>query len=180
MTPEQIALTAASIASMQEPDGAIPWTTGEHTDAWNHVEAAMALLVAGEVDAAEAAYSWCERNQRLDGSWPMKTVAGEVEGGHVRIYTGDELVARLERAGLVYDGKDHAHGLHAPYWWLKCAVGVDNDKNPLVKAYHQVLVWDIMGTPRWSTLTRAAERVLNPLIGKSMVLYLRKPETSAP
>jgi hypothetical protein len=32
-----------------------------------------------------------------------------------------------------------------------------------------------MKTPRWSTLTRAAEKVLNPLIGKSMVLYLRKP-----
>jgi hypothetical protein len=32
-----------------------------------------------------------------------------------------------------------------------------------------------MKTPRWSTLTRGAEKVLNPLIGKSMVLYLRKP-----
>ena len=38
---------------MQEPDGAIPWTVGEHTDVWNHVEAAMALLVGGQVDAAE-------------------------------------------------------------------------------------------------------------------------------
>jgi len=112
--------------------------------------------------------------------WALSDQYHDVEGGHVRIYTGDELVAKLERAGLVYDGKDHAHGLHSPYWWLKCAVGVDNDKNPLVKAYHQVLVWDIMRTPRWSTLTRAAERALNPLIGKSMVLYLHKPETSAP
>ena len=39
----------------------------------------MALLVAGEVEAAEAAYDWCRRNQRADGSWPMKIVAGEVE-----------------------------------------------------------------------------------------------------
>ena len=83
--------------------------------------------------------------------WALSDAYHEVEGGHVRIYTGDELVAKLERAGLVFDGKDHAHGLHSPYWWLKCAVGVDNDKNPLVKAYHQVLVWDIMRTPRWST-----------------------------
>ncbi len=79
MTPEQIAQTAASIASMQEPDGAIPWTIGEHTDAWNHVEGAMALLVGGEVAAAEAAYDWCRRTQRADGSWPMKLVAGNVE-----------------------------------------------------------------------------------------------------
>jgi hypothetical protein len=79
MTPEQIARTAASIASMQEPDGAIPWTIGEHTDAWNHVEGAMALLVGGEVAAAETAYDWCLRNQRADGSWAMKLVAGVVE-----------------------------------------------------------------------------------------------------
>jgi hypothetical protein len=79
LSPDQVAETAASIAAMQEPDGAIPWTTGEHTDAWNHVEGAMALVVGGELDAAEAAYDWCARTQRPDGSWPMKLVAGEVE-----------------------------------------------------------------------------------------------------
>ena len=79
LSSAQVAQTAASIASMQEADGAVPWTVGEHVDLWNHVEAAMAMLVAGEVEAAEAAYAWCERNQRHDGSWPMKTVAGEVE-----------------------------------------------------------------------------------------------------
>jgi SAM-dependent methyltransferase len=107
--------------------------------------------------------------------WALSDQYHEVEGGHVRIYTGDELVGKLERAGLVFQGRDHAHGLHSPYWWIKCAVGVDNDENPLVKAYHQVLVWDIMRTPRVSTMTRLAERALNPVIGKSMVLYLRKP-----
>ena len=64
---------------MQEPDGAVPWTVGEHVDVWNHVEAAMALHVAGEQDAAAAAYEWCLRHQRHDGSWAMKIVAGEVE-----------------------------------------------------------------------------------------------------
>jgi SAM-dependent methyltransferase len=107
--------------------------------------------------------------------WALSDQYHEVEGGHVRIYTDDELIGKLQRAGMEFEGKDHAHGLHSPYWWIKCAVGVDNDTFPLVKAYHQVLVWDIMKTPRWSTLTRAAEKVLNPLIGKSMVLYLRKP-----
>jgi hypothetical protein len=79
LTAAQVARTAASIASMQEADGAVPWTVGEHVDVWNHVEAAMALLVAGEVEAAEAAYAWCVRNQRHDGTWAMKIVAGEVE-----------------------------------------------------------------------------------------------------
>jgi hypothetical protein len=79
LTAGQVARTAASIAAMQEPDGAIPWTVGEHTDAWNHVEGAMALLVGGQVDAAERAYRWCLDTQRADGSWPMKLVAGTVE-----------------------------------------------------------------------------------------------------
>ncbi len=74
-----VAATAASIARMQEPDGAIPWTTGGHTDVWNHVEAAMALLVGGERDAAHRAYEWCLATQRDDGSWPMKLVAGVVD-----------------------------------------------------------------------------------------------------
>ena len=79
LTWSQVEETAASIASMQEPDGAIPWTTGEHTDVWNHVEAAMALVVGGQPEAAERAYDWAVRTQRHDGSWPMKLVAGEVE-----------------------------------------------------------------------------------------------------
>ena len=105
--------------------------------------------------------------------WALSDEYHEVEGGHVRIYTGDELVGKLQRAGLVFEGKDHAHGLHTPYWWIKCAVGVRNDDHPLAKAYHKLLVWEIMKQP---TALRLAGKVLDPMIGKSMVLYFRKPE----
>ena len=104
--------------------------------------------------------------------WALSKEYHQVEGGHVRIYRGHELVGKLERAGLRYAGKHHAHALHAPYWWLKCAVGVENDAHPLPKAYHRLLVWDIMQRPR---LTRTAERLLDPVIGKSLVLYFVKP-----
>lgn len=107
--------------------------------------------------------------------WALSTEYHEVEGGHVRIYRGHELADRLQRAGLALEGRDHVHALHAPYWWIKCAVGVTRDRHPLVRAYHQVLVWDIMGTRGVSRVTRAAERLLDPVIGKSLVLYLRKP-----
>ncbi|MDQ6686417.1 MAG: methyltransferase domain-containing protein [Actinomycetota bacterium] len=107
--------------------------------------------------------------------WALSDAYHEVEGGHVRIYTMAELAGRLRAAGLEVEGSGHAHALHSPFWWLKCAVGVDNDRHPLVRGYHRVLVWDILGTPYVSTLTRATERMLNPLIGKSVVLYLRKP-----
>jgi hypothetical protein len=79
LTRDQVVETAASIAGMQEPDGAIPWTVGEHTDVWNHVEGAMALVVGGQLDAAAAAFDWVARHQRPDGSWPMKFVGGTVE-----------------------------------------------------------------------------------------------------
>ncbi|HEX5918346.1 MAG TPA: prenyltransferase [Nocardioides sp.] len=79
LTRAQLEQTAATIAAMQEPSGAIPWTPGEHTDVWNHLEAAMALMVGGQRDAAERAFAWARATQRADGSWPMKIVAGEVE-----------------------------------------------------------------------------------------------------
>ena len=104
--------------------------------------------------------------------WALSDAYHEVEGGHVRIYKGSELRERLERTGLVYEGEHHAHGLHAPYWWLRCAVGVTNDTHPLVRAYHSLLVWDMVKQP---LATRLAERVLQPLVGKSLVVYLRKP-----
>jgi hypothetical protein len=78
LSAAQVARTAATIAAMQEPSGAVPWTPGEKTDVWNHVEGAMALLVGGQVEAAERAYAWCARTQRPDGSWPMEVVVGEI------------------------------------------------------------------------------------------------------
>ncbi|WP_192764291.1 class I SAM-dependent methyltransferase [Actinomadura algeriensis] len=104
--------------------------------------------------------------------WALSEDYHTAPGGHVRIYTRAELEAKLKATGFTVGGHHHAHGLHAPYWWIKCAVGVDNDGNPLAKAYHQLLVWDIMKRP---LATRVAEAVLNPVIGKSVVVYCNKP-----
>ena len=89
-------------------------------------------------------------------------------GGHVRIYSATELKAKLRAAGLRLAGTHHAHALHSPYWWLKCAVGVNDDDHPLVVRYRRFLEWDIVEQPR---STRLAERVLSPVLGKSLVLY---------
>ncbi len=113
-------------------------------------------------------------------SWLPETVnwmisdeyhAPAVVGGHVRIYSATELKAKLRAAGLTLAGSHHAHALHTPYWWLKCAVGVSNDDHPLVRRYRRFLEWDIVTQPR---STRLAERVLSPVLGKSLVLYARK------
>jgi hypothetical protein len=79
LTAVDLARTADSIAAMQEPSGAIPWTPGQHVDVWNHIEAAMALLTCGRVAEAERAHAWVRRTQRHDGSWPMKVAGGQVE-----------------------------------------------------------------------------------------------------
>ena len=97
--------------------------------------------------------------------------APKAVGGHVRIYRKSELLAKISLAGLEPRGWDKAHSLHSPYWWLKCAVGPTNDSHKLVKAYHRFLVWDIVKRP---PITRLLDRLLNPLIGKSIVLYATK------
>ena len=98
-----------------------------------------------------------------------------VEGGHVRIYSEVTLRRALRAAGLRPGGAHRAHALHSPYWWLKCAVGPRNDTHPLVQAYHRLLVWDISARP---LVTRVAERALSPVLGKSLVVYARKPEVA--
>ncbi|MGH9119945.1 MAG: class I SAM-dependent methyltransferase [Acidimicrobiales bacterium] len=98
-----------------------------------------------------------------------------VDGGHVRIYTEPGLRAKLRAVGLRPGAAHHAHALHAPYWWLKCAVGMTDDDHPAVAAYHRLLVWEIMRAP-W--LTRTLDRLANPFIGKSLVVYARKPEAN--
>jgi SAM-dependent methyltransferase len=105
--------------------------------------------------------------------WALSSEYHEVPGGHVRIFTRAELSAKLTAAGLTPTGGHHAHGLHSPYWWLKCAVGVQDDAHPAVRGYHRLLVWDIMRKP---ALTRVTEAALNPVIGKSLVIYAKKKE----
>jgi SAM-dependent methyltransferase len=97
------------------------------------------------------------------------------EGGHIRIYKADELREKLTAGGVTFTSSHFAHGLHSPFWWLKCAVGVNNPQHPAVDAYHQLLVWDMVSQP---LLTRAAESLLNPLVGKSIALYFEKPVRS--
>jgi hypothetical protein len=69
VTREELAVTAAHLASLQTDSGQIPWFVGGHCDPWNHVEAAMALTVTGYVNEARAAYLWLGENQLGDGSW---------------------------------------------------------------------------------------------------------------
>jgi len=89
-------------------------------------------------------------------------------GGHIRIFDEVDLKVSIERHGFHLFRRHHAHGIHVPYWWLKCANWDRKDDHPWVKAYHKFLVWDLMEKP-W--LTRALDHLISPVMGKSLVLY---------
>jgi SAM-dependent methyltransferase len=103
--------------------------------------------------------------------WLLSEEYHSNEGGHVRIYRASELRDKIAGGGMDLTYTHHAHALHSPFWWLKCAVGVAKTDHPAVAAYHQLLVWDLMRRPR---VTQIAESLLNPLVGKSVAMYFTK------
>jgi len=79
LTELEVAQTADWIASVQRPDGMIPWFLGGHCDPWNHTETAMALTLAGRRSDAERAFQWLVDTQLEDGTWCRYYLAEGVE-----------------------------------------------------------------------------------------------------
>ena len=109
--------------------------------------------------------------------WALSDAYFNANQGHVRIYRKRELIDRLERAGTRFLSLHYAHSIHSPYWWLKCFVGPTRTNSAAVNLYHRLLTWDIMKKP-W--ITGFMDRLLNPVLGKSVVLYLQKERTQEP
>jgi SAM-dependent methyltransferase len=103
--------------------------------------------------------------------WLLSRAYHEEPGGHIRIYKQRDLRHLLEDAGTSCERIRYKHALHAPYWWLKCLVGHKNDRHPLVRIYRRFLEWDIMAHP---PVIRTLERLLDPLMAKSVVYYMKK------
>ena len=57
------------ILDIQDSDGSITWEKDAKLDPWDHVESAMALTVAGELEEAKKAYEWMQSNQEEVGGW---------------------------------------------------------------------------------------------------------------
>ncbi len=103
--------------------------------------------------------------------WALSDEYYNANQGHVRIYKKKEIVKMIKNSGAMHFGSHWAHSIHTPYWWLKCLVGPTRTDSGAVNLYHRFLTWDIMKKP---VATRFADRLLNPLMGKSIVLYFRK------
>ena len=100
--------------------------------------------------------------------WRLSDEYHEVEGGHVRIFTASELLRAIEALHMKRYARHWAHSLHVPYWWLRCLFWDSGEQAKPVQLYHRMLVWDLMQKP-W--ITRLLDRLLNPIMGKSIVMY---------
>jgi SAM-dependent methyltransferase len=104
--------------------------------------------------------------------WQLSEGYKQMPGGHIRIFRHSTLKKLAIKEGMTYEGFHWAHGLHSPYWWLQCIFWENRDNSFLIKAYHKFLVWDLMKKP---VFTRTLEFILQPFIGKSLVMYFKKP-----
>jgi SAM-dependent methyltransferase len=103
--------------------------------------------------------------------WALSDAYHGNEGGHIRIFRAADLRRDIESLGFRHYRRHWAHALHVPYWWLKCLLWERQQQSRLVAWYHRLLVWDLMERPR---LTRWLEVLLNPVMGKSVVMYFEK------
>jgi len=103
--------------------------------------------------------------------WALSREYHEVPGGHVHIFRTGQLRQEIESLGMHSYRRHWAHALHVPFWWLKCIFWKSQKTNLLISLYHRMLVWDLMRQP---LITRLLESLLNPLMGKSVVLYFQK------
>lgn len=106
--------------------------------------------------------------------WAMSTAYSQDVGGHIRIFKGQQLPNAVKRRGFQQFHTHGAHALHSPYWWLRTLFWETQETNFAVNAWKKLLEWDILKGP-W--LTRKAEQVLNPFMGKSVAYYFRKDVT---
>ncbi len=103
--------------------------------------------------------------------WILSRAYRSTPRGHIRIYGEKEILDLIATYNVVLRGRHWAHSLHVPYWWLKCLLNLKRDDIWPVRVYHRFLVWDLMHHPR---VIRFLERLLNPIMGKSIVIYARK------
>jgi len=103
--------------------------------------------------------------------WCLSDDYAAADMGHVRIYRKKALIKKITDHPMTYLVSHFAHSIHTPYWWFKCLTGPDRTDVRLVNLYHRLLVWDMMKHP---PVTRFLDRLLNPVLGKSLVMYFRK------
>jgi hypothetical protein len=131
------------ILKTQQKSGEIPWSCGDKTDPWDHVEAAMGLTVSGYFDEARRAFLWLSEKQLDDGSWYSSYREGDPDDMtretnmssyiavglfHYYLVTGD-LKFLSYMWGTMSSGIDFALSLQTPngeiYWAISPEGNID-------------------------------------------------------
>lgn len=133
------------IAQTQLESGEIPWSLGDKTDPWDHVESAMGLTIGGRYALARKAFEWLKRQQLDDGSWFAAYTDGTVKDRtretnhaayvavglyHYHLITGDlEFVRRMWP--MVEAAIDFAAGLQATGGAIYWAINPEGQADPM-------------------------------------------------
>ncbi|SCX56953.1 hypothetical protein SAMN03159343_3544 [Klenkia marina] len=118
LSGDQVAATVAAIAAEQAPDGMLPWWRGGQLDAWDAVEAAMALTVGGRVEEAAAALDWLGARQLPSGGFPSQWRDGAVTAPGVEAnHAGYLAVGALHHALVT--------GTSGTRWWTPVSRALD-------------------------------------------------------
>lgn len=194
LSAEDLATARGRITDMQphSPGGQIGFATGDAT-ALPLADETVDVVIASEIlehipnylTVLEEALRVLKPGGRLCVSvprqwpewicWQLSEQYRTTPGGHIRIFDATHLRREIQQQGFEFVGRGSAHALHVPYWWLKCLFWRREPEPSLLRWYHKLLVWDLMAQP-W--LTRAIDSLLNPIMGKSIILYFTKPRTA--
>lgn len=124
------------------------------------------ILKPGGTFCASVPRAWPEKI-----CWALSSAYHQIEGGHVRVFSEKTLMQDITKQRFSFLRRHGAHALHAPYWWLRCLFWREEKQVAIVRWYHALLVWDLMKKP---LITQWLEKCLNPILGKSVVMYFRK------
>jgi SAM-dependent methyltransferase len=103
--------------------------------------------------------------------WTLSREYHNQPGGHIRKYRLNQLLSIMRECGFSVFNVHREHSLHVPYWFLRCLFGINREKAFIPHLYHRFLVWDI---ETGAKPVRLLEKIMNPVFGKSVVLYAQK------
>ena len=118
LSAAQVAATTAAIAAEQAGDGMLPWWRGGALDAWDSVEAAMALTAGGRPEAGAAALDWLAARQLPGGGFPSGWRDGAVTAPGVESNHAAYLAVGALHHALVT-------GSSGTRWWAPVARALD-------------------------------------------------------
>lgn len=96
-------------------------------------------------------------------------------GGHIRKYKPGQMATMLREGGFEIYAERLRHTIQAMYWFLRCTFGIDNEDFFITRRFQKFVQWHYWRRLR---LLEYLEALANPVLGKDLVLYGRKPASS--